>query len=611
MMALNRIEDWDVFLNPLKININSVSQSTPKFDRTAASQAAHVGDHWHDNLLRLVGSWVAKGNTDKEIHILAASHRRAEYSEEETYIEIQKMIDGARNKGFAPPREFEELLEASKHLLPDDINGIEAIIDESKSLPSIKRDLIHRSLSQTTELTLTAIREQRSDFFNADPEPDQLDLAKKTISEVGRDNILHTQDQTWLWNQSGVWEICLDRTIKQIAQNVIDSAMIDVSAGLVNGVSDVLKSEINSADHLFNLGNPETINCLNGQLELEDGIFQLRPHKKEEYRTTQIPISYDPRASAKRFQTFLAEIFESDQDAHEKVECLLQMIGYTLMSHSRHEKFIMLIGNGANGKSVLLAIIEALCGSSNVAGVQPSKFESSFQRAHLHNKLANIVTELSEGQKLADAELKSITSGEAVTVEHKYQHPFNMRPYSTCWFGTNHMPPTSDFSEALFRRAMIITFNRTFQPHEQNTNLKDALESELVGILNLALTAYARALTNGFTIPASSQQAKDEWKLETNQVAQFVIDECNERLEAVENFSDLYRRYQSWVRCNHFMSLTPKTFSSRMQRLGFVKSKSGNIRKFKGVQLKDNSGRKGQMRQVISDYCNLRKNRYD
>jgi putative DNA primase/helicase len=489
-------------------------------------------------------------------------------------------------KDSESPRGFEGLLEAIQALSENDIEGTEAIIDESKSLPSIKRETIDQKLKDATGYTLTAIRKQRSELFDADPEPDQLDLAKKTISEIGRDNVLHTKNQTWLWNQAGVWSICEDRKIKQTTQRVIDSEEIDVSAGLVNGVSDVLKSEINSADHLFNLGNPETVNCLNGQLELEDGIFQLRPHKREEYRTTQVPISYDPKASAKRFQRFLTEIFESDQDTDDKIECLLQMIGYTLMSHSRHEKFIMLIGNGANGKSVLLAIIEALCGSTNVAGVQPSKFESSFQRAHLHNKLANIVTELSEGEKLADAELKSITSGEPVTVEHKYQHPFNMRPYSTCWFGTNHMPPTSDFSEALFRRAVIVTFNRTFQPHEQNPNLKDDLENELSGILNLALAAYARALKNGFTIPASAKQARDEWKLETNQVAQFVIDECDERPEAAENFSDLYRCYQGWAHRNYLTLLTPKTFSSRLQRVGFNNSKSGPTRKFKGLQLK-------------------------
>ena len=131
------------------------------------------------------------------------------------------------------------------------------------------------------------------------------------------------------------------------------------------------------------------------------------------------------------------------------------------------------------------------------------------------------------------------------------------------------MPPTSDFSEALFRRAVIVTFNRTFQPHEQNPNLKDDLRKELSGILNLALAAYAGALKNGFTIPASSQQARDEWKLETNQVAQFVIDECDEKPEAAENFSELYRCYKGWVHRNHLTLLTRKTFSSRMQRLGF------------------------------------------
>lgn len=589
-MALRRIDDWDEILKPSKPANKKVGKRVKKLDRLEASQAALEGDQWHINMLRMIGSWIAKGNTDEEIHILAEAHTLPEYTAKQTRHEVQKMINGARSKGFTPKRGFEELLEAIQVLSENDIEGIEGIIDESKRLPAIKRETIHKKLKEITGYTLRAIRKQQSELFDAIPEPDQLDHAKKTISEIGKDNILHTQDQTWLWKHSGVWQICSDRTIKQITQGVIDREDIDVTAGIVNGVSDVLKSEINSADHLFNLGNPETVNCPNGQLELEDGEWRLNPHKKEEYRTTQIPIIFDQNAKADGFQTFLAEIFVDDQDANEKAECLLQMIGYTLMSHSRHEKFIMLIGNGANGKSVLLAIIEALCGQGNVAGVQPSKFESSFQRAHLHNKLANIVTELSEGEKLADAELKSITSGEPITVEHKYKNPFNMRPYSTCWFGTNHMPPTSDYSEALFRRAVIVTFNRTFQPHEQNTNLKDALEKELSGILNLALAAYAKALKNGFTIPASSQQARDKWKLETNQIAQFIIEECEEIQKAAENFSKLYGCYKGWVERNHLTLLTTKTFSSRIQRLGFTGGKSGSDRKIKGLKLKRSSG---------------------
>ena len=47
------------------------------------------------------------------------------------------MIDGAGNKGFGPPRGFEELLEASKDTLPDDINGsVQNIIEKPNFPPS-------------------------------------------------------------------------------------------------------------------------------------------------------------------------------------------------------------------------------------------------------------------------------------------------------------------------------------------------------------------------------------------------------------------------------------------------------------------------------------------
>jgi len=147
------------------------------------------------------------------------------------------------------------------------------------------------------------------------------------------------------------------------------------------------------------------------------------------------------------------------------------------------------------------------------------------------------------------------------------------------------MPKTSDFSEALFRRAVIVTFNRMFQPHEQDSNLKEHLIEEASGILNLALTAYATALQNGFKIPTSSQLAREEWKLDTNQVAQFVIDECDEIPEVTENFSELYGCYKTWVHRNQLTLLTAKTFSTRIQRLGFIRGKSGNDRQFKGLQL--------------------------
>ena len=481
----------------------------------------------------------------------------------------------------------EELLLQIEGLTADDLDEIERLVEIASGFKSLQRDAINRKIKEQTGITLGTLRAHRSEIKAEEEVPDELDVVKTILKNFGDQNILHANSSTWVWNPNGVWEIWQDRLIKKLIQDSVDQLGLDVRASYINNLTDVLKTEITLPFHKFNIGNPETVNCLSGQLELDNGSCQLKEHCREDYRTTQIPVRYDPQAQAPLFLKFLNEIFFDDVDREQKVDCVLQLIGYTLMSHARHEKFVMLIGNGANGKSVLLSIVEALCGHTNVAGVQPSKFDSAYQRAHLHNKLANIVTELNEGEKLSDAELKSITSGETVTVEHKFKDPFELNPYSTCWFGTNHMPTTTDFSEALFRRAIILTFNRTFTEDEQNPNLKDELKLELSGILNLALDAYTRALTNAFTIPESSKLANIEWKVETNPVAEFVINECITVPSAVINFPDLYDAFTKWTERNALPKLlSTKMFSRRLQRLGYGKSHSGSVRTFKGLKLK-------------------------
>ena len=180
------------------------------------------------------------------------------------------------------------------------------------------------------------------------------------------------------------------------------------------------------------------------------------------------------------------------------------------------------------------------------------------------------MTELKQGEVIADAELKAITSGEPATVEHKFKDPFVMRPFATCWFGTNHMPHTRDFSEALFRRATILQFNRTFTTEEQDPTLKDKLCTELPGILNMALGAYARAVAEGFTAPASSEDAKREWRLEADQVAQFVDDACQRDPAGRVPSSEVFASYRLWADQNGIArTMSQKGLRDRLTRLGF------------------------------------------
>lgn len=246
------------------------------------------------------------------------------------------------------------------------------------------------------------------------------------------------------------------------------------------------------------------------------------------------------------------------------------MLGYSLLTTCRYERFIILVGSGANGKSVLLSVVTELLGRANVAAVQPCQFDNRFQRAHLFGKLANIVVEIAEGAEIADAALKSIVSGELTTAEHKHKPPFDFTPFATCWFGTNHMPHTRDFSDAMFRRAFVIPFNRKFEGESCDEHLKEKLVAERSGILNLALGGLAEVLSQGFTEPESCIRAKHDWRLQCDQVARFVEDCCEARPGTYTTSQVVFDRYRTWALAEGITRMLGKNaVSTRLRGLGF------------------------------------------
>ena len=482
---------------------------------------------------------------------------------------------GNSTKYVIAARSAEDVTNDCGALTEASTGDITAALVEIAGLEPIDAEKALKAIKASTGLAMGALRQQLATVAGADgiivgEKPDQLSLARQTLSHIGAGKVIYAEQFFWLWNNAGVWKRADDRSVKQYVVNVMETAKLSVTAPTVGGTTDLAKTVAFRSGHRFNLGDPETINCLNGEVRLRDGRWELGGHNPEHFRTAQIPVHYDSEAKAPRFELFLDQIYDGDADKSEKIVATLELMGYTLMTHAKHEKFVLLKGTGSNGKSKIIGTLEALCGTDNISGVQPSKFDSPFQRAHMQYKLANLVTELKQGEVLADAELKAITSGEPATVEHKNKDPFVMRPYATCWFGTNHLPHTRDFSEAFFRRAVVLDFNRVFGEQEKDSNLLDKLTAELSGILNLCLDAYASALEFGFTDPSSSKVAKQKWRLETDQVQQFVSENCLMGPSYTIKSSLLYSTYKSWAFENGIKkTLGSRNFVERLERIGY------------------------------------------
>jgi putative DNA primase/helicase len=483
---------------------------------------------------------------------------------------------------------FDALMERAEQLCNGDHEAATALLEEAASLPVLQRRTLYNAIKKQTGFGIGELRKAMGEIHGTEGH-DHLNLAREVLEDIGSENLLSTASHVWQWYESGVWKIIDERKVKQLVQHVLEQQEHDVMRGVVDAVSDVLKTEIYALEHEWNRYG-DVISFINGELHWNGSGWELKPHCREHYCTTQIPYQYDTSAQCPRFIQFLSEIFGGDDDGKDKAKLVMELIGYTLVSHARYEVFVLLIGGGANGKSVLLDIIRMMVGRDNVSAVQPSQFSNRFQRAHLHGKLANLVTEIAEGAEIADAELKAIVSGELTTAEHKNKDPFSFRPFCTCWFGTNHMPHTRDFSDALFRRAKVITFNRTFKAGiDADPLLKDKLAEEMAGIINVSIAAFGEVIKRGtFTEPKSCIDAKQEWRIEADQVAQFVGEVCIPDNNAEIASSELYFGYKQWADENGVVrKLNKKNFSTRIGRLGGKLSRTtGGKRMIAGFSLK-------------------------
>ncbi|MFZ2920776.1 MAG: phage/plasmid primase, P4 family [Desulfosalsimonadaceae bacterium] len=506
-------------------------------------------------------------------------------------------------------QEYHEIIESKDGEKDAEYLTAELVESIKKSgLPEPLKYQLLKKISKKCNIKVEYLKDSKQNNDDA-PGASQIATILELVAGIGHDNVLFSLESNWIWDVKGVWRRLDDRNVKVwIQEKLKESGGDDITQNLVNSMLDLFKTEIFKPNHKFNV-NQDSINVLNGELHWTGEAWELKPHCKKSYRTTQLPVSYGTAETSPQFENFLMESFAPDPDKIEKAIIILEMLGYCLLSTANREKFFMLVGPGANGKSVLLSVLVALLGPENVSAVMPMQLDNKFQRAHLLGKLANVVTELSEGTMLPDAAMKSITSGEKMTAEDKFKPPFDFEPFSTLIFATNHLPHTRDFSEALFRRAIIIPFNRVFSEKEQDKNLTSKLKTELPGILNLALEAITGVFKRGyFTEAGSVNEMKKQWRLEADQAAQFLDECCVKEPGSSELSKDLYAAYRVWAIDQGIGKLlNQNNFSKRLKVLGAVDDRgTGGQRKMAGFRVRQEFKPVTQVTQVTripSSFC--------
>ena len=413
---------------------------------------------------------------------------------------------------------------------------------------------------------------------------DHLSLARAIVTKIGAENLISIDDGSmWHWRGAS-WERVHDTSMGQQIQETF--ASLKLTSAIVASVLGMVRTDAFKQGHRFNKSAEDSIYVANGRLSPYGCTWTLSEPRREDYRTIRIPVAFDPNATAPRFTQYLNEIFAGTEDINARIALVQEAFGYSMIASCHLEKFFLLIGEGCNGKSVMLNILAELLGPEQISTVRAGELSNRFKLAHMAGKLANIPAEIKEGEQVSDDILKTLVSGDRVNAEFKGRDAFDFVPTATLWFSTNHMPRTQDHSTAFFRRTVIVSFPNAINPAMLDVHLSDKLKAELPGILNFALVGLSRLLDRKkFTIPPSSVIAIDKWKYDADPVRQFV-DECTRPDLAVSwPINDLYAHYRTWALQSGHHPLAKRGFGDRLEKLGFPRSRTENARLIAGLSL--------------------------
>ena len=395
------------------------------------------------------------------------------------------------------------------------------------------------------------------------------------VEAIGGQNIVGNRSGIYYFNQ--MWRLLHDEELYQLIIKYLGQLKLTTSRATINNIAENIKTIVYDRNLKFEPNNEHSIGVANGDLHIgEFGNWSLCQPRAEDKILVRLPHNWDPSAKAPEFCGFLDAIFEGDTEAAEKANLILELLGYAMQTHCKFETFAIFLGSGSNGKSILLKVFAHILGKENIAAVQPTQLANSFHRATLHNKLANIVTESEQSDKLPSGQIKAIASGEPMNVERKFQHPFVMEPFSTIFWATNHLPNAQDYSKALLRRVRIVEFNNSFEGEKRDTRLFEKLKEESPGIIQMALNQYKQAiLRNEILLPDCVAKANKRWLSESDSVALWA-GQCLE-LNLVETVksSTAYEHYRTWCGENgHRRAVSHTMFGKRMDALEFEKHRS-------------------------------------
>ena len=291
--------------------------------------------------------------------------------------------------------------------------------------------------------------------------------------------------------------------------------------------------------------DPWLLNVQNGTIDLRSGA--LLEHSKEDLLTKMCNVEYDPDAQCPRWRQFIDEIMDGDKTM---TLFLQKMMGYAITGDMREDMFFFLWGKGSNGKTVLAETIITILGDYACTAMEETfmikpagKINADLER--ISDKRLIFTSEINKGSRLDESLIKRWTGRDTISVEQKFQIPYDTKPTGKLLFRTNYKPEIAGQDEGIWRRIKLVPFTVSFKDREDR-QLEEKLKGEASGILNWLLEGCLLWQKEGLDLPPQVEEASAEYRSEEDNLNDFFTT-CLEKGTTYaitkKRAYDLYKKY--------------------------------------------------------------------
>lgn len=295
--------------------------------------------------------------------------------------------------------------------------------------------------------------------------------------------------------------------------------------------------------------DPALIAFKNGVLDIR--TMELRDFTDDDVIPNIIPHDWNPDAECQIVDNTLLKMACCEPDIFES---LMEVIGVCMYRSAEFTQSAILLGEGSNGKSTYIRMLQALLGKQNISSLDMAMLGKQFHTGQLAGKLANLGDDISNEFQRGDllSVFKKIVDGNRVYADVKGVEGFEFESYATLVFSANEFPRLADYTDGMLRRIFPIEFNARFAKtdadYDPRISRKITTEQACQRMAVLGVAGLQQVIdNNGFTPNAASSKRVGEIQAENDNVLSWSIENGwnAETLDGCVGMTK-YSEYKQW-----------------------------------------------------------------